>query len=136
MIDADSEALRFDPGKIALGDTGPAVLEQAMNQPEGAACQASLSAFRSALFFKNLFTGLVACLAGITLVALSYCVFRVVMTPPWDTTNTFAVIGAAVTGAGGAYLGTQRTKANNVLTTALGDVGKYCGTPKEQEIQG
>jgi hypothetical protein len=133
MVDIDAATLRTDPGKIALGDVPDAVLAEAEGQPNGPACQASLSAFRSALVFRNIFTALVAVLAVLTLIALSYCLY-LAFDKSFDVTGTVAAIGGIVTGAGALFLRTERNKAIKNLDDALGNVSKYCGEPVKQEL--
>ena len=134
MVDIDSAALKSDPGVIALGEVASSpALQNAVGDAEGPACQASLSAFRSALAFRNIFTALVAVLAFVTLVAIVFCLIRI-LASEWDATNTFAAIGAAVTGSGALYLKKEQTKSVNVLNDALGNVGKYCGEPVKQKL--
>jgi hypothetical protein len=132
--DIDSDALKVDPGVIAFGEiASSAVVQNAVGDAEGPACQASLSAFRSALTFRNIFTALVAVLAFVTLVSIVFCLVRI-LASEWDATNTFAAIGAAVTGAGAVFLGKERTKSINVLNDALANVDKYCGAPVKQKL--
>jgi hypothetical protein len=131
MINADADVLKVDPAKIALGESYTAT--PAAPEPQGPACAASLAAFRSSLFFRNLFTALVAVLALMTLVVLGYCVYRVA-TSDWDASNTFAALGGAVTGVGAVLLQRERSKAIKVLDESLSNVGKYCGEPVHNEL--
>jgi hypothetical protein len=124
MIKADAEVLKVDPAQIALGSESGAA---APSDPEGPACAASLSAFRSNLFFKNIFTGLVAVLAAFTVGALAFCIIRVIVSS-WEPATTLAAIAAVVTGGGALYLQKERSRADKVLKDSLTDVGRYCGT--------
>jgi len=133
MVASDAEILEADPAKIALGTASPAEITEAKDDPEGPACQASLAAFQSALVFRNIFTAIVAVLAALTLIALAYCIFRV-LDDKWDATGTLSAIGGVVTGTAAVYLGRERSKSINVLRKALEDVGTYCGKPVADEV--
>ena len=126
MITPDATLLNVDPGQVALGNPQQAALAAQNPNPQGPACGASLSAFQSALFFKNLFTALVAVLATLTLGALAFCLVRVLVSS-WEPATTLAAIAAVVTGGGAVYLGRERSRADKVLSSALSDVQKYCG---------
>jgi len=134
MVDFDTTVLQVDPGKIALGNTADDVLAQATDDPTGPACAASLSAFQSALVFRNIFTAIVAVLAFVTLIAISYCIFRL-FDSSWDPTTTFAAIGAAASSGGALFLRRERSKSIKVLDEALANVGKYCGEPVKQKLE-
>jgi hypothetical protein len=133
MVSIDADVLRTDPGVIALGDASPAALENAANDPNGPACQASLSAFQSALVWKNIYTAAVAVLVGITVIAVAYCVYKLLDTG-WDPTSTFTALAGAVTGGGAGFVGRQRNKADKLLRQALEDVGTYCGMPVREQL--
>jgi hypothetical protein len=135
VIAADDPKLNPDPGKIALGDAGAAKAAAESPDPQGPACSASVSAFRSALVFKNIFTALVAILACLTLGALAFCIVEVIANSSWQATNTLAVIAGVVTGAGALFLRRERSKSDKILEQSLADVQKYCGTSLAAELQ-
>ena len=130
MVSLDSNLLRVDPAQIALGNEagGPQAPDA-----ESPACAASLSAFQSALVFKNIFTSIMAILATLTLGVLAFCLIHAVASS-WDATNTLAAIAAVVTGGGAVFLGNEKSKAEKVLNEALSDVQKYCGTELHNKL--
>lgn len=133
MVSPASELLNTDPGEIAFGDKAQA--QAAANNPDAdsPACQASLSSFRSALLFKNIFTGIVAVLAVLTLAALGFCLYKAFNTS-WESATTFAAITGVVTGGGAIFLQNEKSKAQKVLENALADVKTYCGSGISQEL--
>jgi len=133
VINPDSQALESDPGKIALGDAAKAAAAAENPNPQGPACSASLSAFQSALLFKNIFTAIVALLALLTVGALGFCLVRVIV-ESWEPANTLAAITAVVTGGGALYLGRERSKSQKILDGALGDVQRYCGAAVHDQL--
>lgn len=134
MIKADAEILKVDPAQIALGSEDGAAAAAATGNPEGPACAASLSSFRSNLFFKNIFAGLVAVLAAFTVGALGFCIVRVIVSS-WEPATTLAAIAAIVTGGGALFLQKERSRAEKVLEDSLADVDKYCGTQVRQDLK-
>jgi len=130
----DSEVLRTDPGVIALGSSSETVLADARNKPEGPACHASLSAFRTALTFKTIFTALMVLLALVALGAVVFILIRSLADGSWDATNSLAAVSAAVTGAGAVFLEKLRSQQQTVLDDALKNVGTYCGTNIQREL--
>jgi len=133
MVSPALELLNTDPGQIALGDKARA--EAAAHNPDAdsAACQAALSSFRSALLFKNVFAGIVAVLAVLTVVALGFCLYKAFNTS-WESATTFAAITGAVTGGGAIFLQTEKSKAQKVLENSLADVKTYCGSGVSQKL--
>jgi hypothetical protein len=134
MIETDSNLLQVDPAKIALGVSSTRKAAAEGPDPEGAACASSLSVFRSALFFSNLFTGIVAVLAAVTLGAIVFIIVEVLVNSSWSATNTLAAIAAAVTGGGAAYLRQEQKRASKVLKESLADVKTYCGAPVSEKL--
>ncbi|HET9185123.1 MAG TPA: hypothetical protein VFN82_03180 [Solirubrobacterales bacterium] len=133
MIQADDPVLKTDPGAIALGDIGQAKQAAENPDPLGPACAASLSSFRSALFFKNIFTALVALLGLLTLGALAFCLVRI-LASSWEAANTLAAIAGVVTGGGALFLGRERSRSDKVLNGSLADVQRYCGEPLADKL--
>ena len=136
MTTFDVNALKTDPGVIALGGDSAAIQEARGDpNPSGPACQAALAQFRTALTFKTIFTSVMAILAVVALGAIVFVLVRALGDPQWDATSALAVVTAAVTSAGAAFLGRQRKKAQAVLNDAMDDVGTYCGTGVQQQLQ-
>jgi hypothetical protein len=129
VVAFDEAALHADPGAMFPS----AGAEAAGGDPNAPACHAALSAFRVAVMFRIIFTGIVAVLAGLTLIALGYVIYRIL--EGWDATATVTALGGAVTGAAAGFLNKNMQRSINVQTQALADVGTYCGVETRQQLR-
>jgi hypothetical protein len=130
VVAFDEAVLHADPGAMF---PPPAGAEAAGGDPNAPACQAALSAFRIAVMFRIIFTGIVAVLAGLTLIALGYVIYRILQ--GWDATATVTALGGAVTGVAAGFLNKNMQRAINVQGQALADVDTYCGVATQQQLQ-
>jgi hypothetical protein len=138
MVEADSKLLRVDPARFDGGTAMAGVAGGGGGDGDGdggPACAASLSAFRWALLFKNVFTFLVVILAMVAVVALGFAVIAATVSS-WEPTNTFAALTGAVTGAGSLFVLKQKSQSDKILKEALKDVGDYCGADKKAQLTG
>ena len=106
----DAEVLYADPARLA---------------PEGAACDASKAAFRTAHTFRILFTILVFTFtAALTLLLLLAIALLAKGGHGWEALSSGA--GALVSGGATGFLVTRMTQSIRVARRALADVKRYC----------
>ena len=134
MATFELNGLGIDPGKIALGTDDPSALSAAEGNADGPACHAALAGYRTALMFRVLFTAIVFAVSLASATALIIAIAMIVKNGA-DVGNIVAGVSGVLGSAATLWLATKMNESIKVQRTALGDVGKYCGIPIQNQVK-
>jgi hypothetical protein len=127
VVAFDADALAANPAAIA-GSEQPST-----EDTRSPACEAAVSAFRTALMFRQIFTAVVALLAVATVLLLIWFLWRI--GEGFDTGTGIALAGTLVTGTASGFLGKRMLESIRVQNRALADVQRYCPAALHEQLR-